>query len=74
MFVPIFSTLLLLDVGVSSTSNLSIVQHEDPVVFGVHMNDSLPSANSSLTVAAEELQSYDNSEQDNTDTDEPLKR
>ncbi|KAL8001503.1 hypothetical protein Plhal703r1_c18g0082091 [Plasmopara halstedii] len=45
MFVPILSTILLLDVSVSSTSNSSLVHHD--VVFV----RSLPSANSSLTVA-----------------------
>ncbi|KAL7688952.1 hypothetical protein Plhal304r1_c017g0061341 [Plasmopara halstedii] len=70
MFVPILSSLLLLDVSVSSTSNSSIVLHKDPVVFVRHLNDSLPSANSSLTVAEDELESYDESEQDNTNTGE----
>ncbi|KAL8021104.1 hypothetical protein Plhal710r2_c011g0051231 [Plasmopara halstedii] len=70
MFVPILPALLLLDVSVSSASNSSIVQHEDPVVFDGHVNDSLPSANSSLTAAEGELESYDDSEQSNTDIDE----
>ncbi|CEG41597.1 uncharacterized protein PHALS_11932 [Plasmopara halstedii] len=70
MFVPILSTLLLLDVSVSSTSNSSIDQHEDPVVFARHLNNSLPSANSSLTVAEGKFESSDDSEQDNTDSDE----
>ncbi|KAL8017468.1 hypothetical protein Plhal710r2_c022g0090791 [Plasmopara halstedii] len=69
MFVPILSSLLLLDVSVSSTSNSSIVLHKDPVVFVRHLNDSLPSANSSLTVAEDELESYDESEQDNIVTE-----
>ncbi|KAL8001514.1 hypothetical protein Plhal703r1_c18g0082201 [Plasmopara halstedii] len=70
MFVPILSTLLLLDVSVSSTSNSSTVQHEDPIVFVRHLNGSLPSANSSLTVDEGELESYDDSAQDNIRPDE----
>ncbi|KAL7681442.1 hypothetical protein Plhal304r1_c057g0143561 [Plasmopara halstedii] len=70
MLVPILSTLLLLDVSVSSTFNSSVVHQEDPVVFVRHLNDSLPSANSSVTVDEAELESYDKSEQNNTDTDE----
>ncbi|CEG40415.1 uncharacterized protein PHALS_10616 [Plasmopara halstedii] len=70
MFVLILSTLFLLDVSVSSTSNSSTLQHEVPIVFVGHLNDSLPSANSSSTVAKEELESYDDSEQDITEIDE----
>ncbi|KAL8001527.1 hypothetical protein Plhal703r1_c18g0082331 [Plasmopara halstedii] len=69
MFVPILSSLLLLDVSVSSTSNSSIALHKDSVVFVRHLNDSLPPANSSLTVAEDELKSYDESEQDNIVTE-----
>ncbi|KAL8009567.1 hypothetical protein Plhal703r1_c01g0005581 [Plasmopara halstedii] len=70
MFLSILSILLLLDVSVSSSSNSSIVQQEDPVVFVLHLNDSLSSENSSLTVDEGKLVRYDKSEQDNTDTDE----
>ncbi|CEG42995.1 uncharacterized protein PHALS_14677 [Plasmopara halstedii] len=47
-----------------------MIQHEDPVVFESHLNDSLPSSNSSSTVAKGKLMSYNESVQDNTDNDE----
>ncbi|KAL7680363.1 hypothetical protein Plhal304r1_c066g0153701 [Plasmopara halstedii] len=67
MFVPIFSTFLLLDVSVSYTSNSSTVQHENPIVVIGHLNALLPPTNSSLTATEGELESYDDSEQDNVD-------
>ncbi|CEG35067.1 RxLR-like protein [Plasmopara halstedii] len=70
MLMPVLSTLLLLDVSVSATSNSSIIQHEDPIVFVRHLPNSLPSANSSSTAADVESESYDDSKQDNTDNDE----
>ncbi|KAL7689086.1 hypothetical protein Plhal304r1_c017g0062721 [Plasmopara halstedii] len=59
MLMPVLSTLLLLDVSVSATSNSSIIQHEDPIVFVRHLPNSLPSANSSSTAADVESESYD---------------
>ncbi|KAL8001673.1 hypothetical protein Plhal703r1_c18g0083831 [Plasmopara halstedii] len=70
MLMPVLSTLLLLDVSVSATSNSSIIQHEDPIVFVRHLPNSLPSANSSSTAADVESESYDDSKQDNTDNNE----
>ncbi|KAL7680194.1 hypothetical protein Plhal304r1_c068g0155921 [Plasmopara halstedii] len=70
MFVPILSTVFLLDVSISSASNSSIVQLQDPVVIVHQLNYPLPSANSSLTAAEGELENYDDSEQDNFDIDE----
>ncbi|KAL8001498.1 hypothetical protein Plhal703r1_c18g0082041 [Plasmopara halstedii] len=70
MIVPTLTTLLLLDVSISSAYNSSLGgQLGDTVVPVGHLNRSLPSANNNSTVAEDELESDDDSEQDNTEFD-----
>ncbi|CEG41719.1 uncharacterized protein PHALS_12050 [Plasmopara halstedii] len=63
MFVPVLSTLLLLEFSVSSTTNSSIIHDEDQVVFVGHLNDSMLSANTTPSVANGELERSNDSKQ-----------
>ncbi|KAL7689037.1 hypothetical protein Plhal304r1_c017g0062211 [Plasmopara halstedii] len=63
MFVPVLSTLLLLEFSVSSTTNSIIIHDEDQVVFVGHLNDSMLSANTTPSVANGELERSNDSKQ-----------